>query len=172
MPELAAASDQLYREVRDFLMEEAELLDGGRYREWLELVTEDVRYVVPVRVTRERSAPTDVVDGVCHMDDDYDALEMRVLRLETEYAWAEDPPSRTRHFVTNIRARGGDGDGELHVVSNVLLYRTRGDVPTFDLLSGERDDVLRRLNGSLKLASRRVLLDQSTVLTHNLAVIL
>lgn len=168
---LVAARD-LDREAHDFLVAEAGLLDGGRFREWLELLTDDVRYLIPVRVTRERSAPTDVVPGACHMDDDHDALEMRVLRLETEYAWAEDPPSRTRHFVTNVRARPADRNGEVTALSNILLYRTRGDLPKFDLLSGERHDTLRVDGERWKLAARTVFLDQSVVLSHNLAVIL
>lgn len=172
MPESMLVSEELRREIRDFLIEEAELLDTGRFREWLDHVTDDMRYFVPVRVTRERAAPTDIVAGAFHMDDDHDALEMRVLRLETEYAWAEDPPSRTRHFVTNLRVCATERDGELRVKSNLLLYRTRGDVPKFDLLSGERHDTLRREDDAWKLASRAVILDQSVILTHNLAVIL
>lgn len=163
--------DQVYREVRDFLFFEAELLDAGCYREWLELVTEDVHYFVPVRVTRERGAPTDLIETMGHMDEDHDSLEMRVLRLDTEAAWAEDPPSRSRHFVTNIRVATGEGEEELAVRSNLLLYRTRGDIPHFDMVSCERHDMLRREEGSLRLANRRVILDQSTALTHNFALI-
>jgi 3-phenylpropionate/cinnamic acid dioxygenase small subunit len=160
------------REVTDWLFREAELLDAGKYRQWLETVSEDVHYVVPLRVTREREAPTDIIAGMNHMDDDWDSMEMRVLRLETEYAWAEDPPSRSRHFITNIRVEPGDAPEELQVRSSMLLYRTRGDQPTYDLLSGERSDVLRREEGVLKLVTRSVLLDQTTVMTHNLALIM
>jgi 3-phenylpropionate/cinnamic acid dioxygenase small subunit len=106
------------------------------------------------------------------MDDDWDSMEMRVLRLETEYAWAEDPPSRSRHFVTNIRVAAGGSADELTAKSNLLLYRTRGDVATFDILSGERHDVLRRVAGGYRLAKRVVVLDQTTVMTHNLALIM
>lgn len=164
--------DATIREVTEWLFHEAELLDDGRYQQWLELVTEDLHYVVPLRVTREREAGTDIVPGMTHMDDDKDTMEMRVLRLETEYAWAEDPPSRARHYITNIRVAPGDTAEELHVKSNMLLYRTRGDVPTYDVLSGERRDVLRRTDEGLQLARRTIVLDQTTVMTHNLALIM
>lgn len=164
-------SDATLREITDWLLAEAELLDAHKYREWLDLLTEDIQYIVPLRVTREREAETDVIANMSHMDDDYDAMEMRVLRLETEYAWAEDPPSRTRHFITNIRVSQGD-EGEYLVKSNLLLYRTRGDVPTYDLLCGERSDVLLRTDDGLRLDRRSVLLDQTTVMTHNLALIM
>ena len=97
---------------------------------------------------------------------------MRVLRLETEYAWAEDPPSRSRHFVTNVQVAPGDSGDEFEVTSNLLLYRTRGDVATYDILSGERKDVLRRAGDGFRLAKRVVLLDQTTIMTHNLALIM
>jgi 3-phenylpropionate/cinnamic acid dioxygenase small subunit len=160
------------REITDWMYMEAELLDAGKYREWLLLVTDDVRYVVPLRVTREREAPTDLVAGMALMDDDHNSLEMRVLRLETEFAWAEDPPSRSRHFVTNIRVKPGVGDDEYLVKSNLLLYRTRGDNPVYDLLSGEREDELRRDGDGFLLRSRSVVLDQSTIQTHNFALIM
>nr|WP_286201656.1 aromatic-ring-hydroxylating dioxygenase subunit beta [Mycobacterium gallinarum] len=34
------------------MFREAELLDGGQFREWLGLLDPDIRYVVPVRTTR------------------------------------------------------------------------------------------------------------------------
>jgi 3-phenylpropionate/cinnamic acid dioxygenase small subunit len=58
------------------------------------------------------------------------------------------------------------------VQSNLLLYRNRGDVPHADLLSAVRQDVLRRVNGNWRLARRTIVLDQSTVATLNLAVLL
>jgi 3-phenylpropionate/cinnamic acid dioxygenase small subunit len=165
-------ADTTVREISEWLFTEAELLDAGKYREWLALVAADLSYVVPLRVTREREAETDIISGMTHMDDDADSMEMRVLRLETEYAWAEDPPSRSRHFVTNVRVTQGDNDAEFNVASNLLLYRTRGDVPTYDILSGERRDVIRRVDDGFRLAKRVVLLDQTTVMTHNLALIM
>lgn len=165
-------ADTVAREIAEWLFVEAELLDGRRHREWFMLMAEDLRYTVPLRVTREGAAENEVVSGMCHMDDDRNSMEMRVLRLETEYAWAEDPPSRCRHFITNIRVRAGDNSQEFQVSSNLLLYRTRGDNPTFDILSGERKDVLRRVGDGYQLARRVVLLDQTTIMTHSLSLVM
>lgn len=165
-------SDTVYREICEFLYLEAELLDTGRFREWLALLTDDVRYRMPVRVTRERGAGTECVDTMAHFDEDRHTLELRIRRLETGSAWAEDPPSRTRHFVSNVRAQPGQRDDEVMAQSNLLLYRNRGDTPHADLLSAVRQDVLRRVNGNWRLASRTIVLDQSTVATLNLAVLL
>ena len=93
-------------------------------------------------------------------------------RFETEHAWAEDPPSRTRHFVTNVRCWECEGAGELAVESNLLLFRSRGDVQDHDLLCGRRNDTLRRTPEGLRLARREVVLDESVLRTQNLAVFL
>ncbi len=134
-------------------------------------LTPDIRYVVPVRTTREDSAGW--VSAIAHWNDDYTGLEMRVLRSETEFSWAESPRSRTRHFVSNIRTTAGPGGAdELTVRSNLLFFRSRGASGRWELLSAERVDVLRRSDGSLRLARREVLLDHSTLPIDNLSVVL
>jgi 3-phenylpropionate/cinnamic acid dioxygenase small subunit len=163
---------ETYNDVLDFVYREAELLDERRHREWLELLAEDIRYVVPVRVTTAHSLDGSALDDMAHFDEDRYSLTKRVQRFETEYAWAEDPPSRTRRFVTNVRVWETDQESELVVRCNLLLFRSRGDIRDHDLLSATREDLLRREDGALKLASRHVLLDESVLRTQNLAVFL
>lgn len=169
---MLSTSTDTYWEVYEFLMHEAELLDGHREREWVELCTEDVVYRMPVRETRERGAGDGFNDRMYYFDETRGCLELRVRRLETEYAWAEDPPSRTRHFVTNIRVAPGDDTDELLVRSNLLLYRSQGTDLHHDLISVERRDVLRRTDEGLRLARREILMDHSVLTTHNLSVFL
>lgn len=156
-------------EAEAFLFHEAELLDDGRLREWLALLTEDVRYRVPVRIAKERGE-SGISREMFHLDEDRDSLELRVDRIETGFAWAEDPPSRLRHFVANVRVR--EEAGELRVRSNLLLTRSRWDRPEQDVLAAERHDVLRRTADGLRLAERLVLLDSTTVPTLNLGFFL
>lgn len=158
-------------EVTDALLQEAELLDDNRVREWFDaFVHEDIDYEVPVRVTRERSGGPGFAEGSWHMKETWGTLATRVARLDSEYAWAEDPPSRTRRFVTNIRVEPGGSDDEVTVRSNLLIYRGRYDTTDHQLLSGERRDRFRRTDGSWKLVKRLVLLDHTTLPTHNLAI--
>jgi len=160
-----------YWEVQSFLMREAELLDERREREWLEsCIADDVEYLMPVRENRERSEGVGFSDESFYFQETRGSLELRVKRLETEYAWAEDPPSRTRHFVTNVMVAEGEEEGEVAVKSNLLLYRSRGSDPTADVLSAERRDVLRKQDGGWRLRRREILLDHSVVMTHNLSV--
>jgi 3-phenylpropionate/cinnamic acid dioxygenase small subunit len=125
---------------------------------------------VPVRLTRERGAGSDVHMGAPHFQDDMVTLRMRVERLKTEFAWAEDPPSRTRRFVTNVRPlMVGDDVG---VRNYLLMYRSRGDDTSAELISCERHDRLRRTASGLRLCQREVVLDQATLAMRNLAVML
>lgn len=159
-------------EVESFLFDEAELLDDGRFHDWLELCAEDIRYTIPVRLSRERSNGDGNSTMMTHWDDDYTGLQLRVLRLDTEYAWAEDPPSRIRHFVSNVRVRPVDGSNEFDVRSDLLVFRNRGDSQKHDLISAERHDRIRRTERGLRLARRRVVLDHAVIGTHNLAFFL
>ena len=99
-------------------------------------------------------------------------LRLRVRRLRTDVAWAEDPPSHTRRFVTNVRARRTSNEHELDVRSSLLLYRQPGRHGSYDLIVGERFDTLRSVQDRLRIARRRIVLDQSSLGTKNLAVFL
>jgi PAH dioxygenase small subunit len=162
---------ETWLEVHHLLVAEAELLDDRRFEAWLELLTEDVEYTAPVRVTRKNPGP-DVVEENLLFDENRASLTLRVKRLATDVAWAEDPPSLTRRFITNIRVAPGPGFEELAVKSNLLLFRSRGDVGRHDLICGQREDLLRRVDGTLRIARRRSVLDQASLGTKNLAVFL
>lgn len=164
--------------VEQFLFREAELLDAWRLREWLGMLTEDVRYRVPIRIHKEVGDTGDRVTGVMadsfHLDESRTSLEMRVERIETGFAWAEEPPTRTRHLVGNVRVGEQGDDGALPVRSNLLLYHTRWDRPEYTVLSAERHDVLRPDgdgDGWL-LASRWAVLENTVVPTLNLSFFL
>ncbi len=159
------ASDQVgqIEELRQVLYTEAELLDERRFDEWLRLMTDDVIYEAPVRLTRERGQEPDFSRGMRHFRDDRKTLQLRVDRLHTDFAWAEDPPSRTRRHISNVRVRPGASPEEAEVRSYVLLYKSRGAEGTADLLSAERTDLWRRVDGAWRLARRFILLDQSTL---------
>lgn len=165
----------LQHEISTFVYREALLLDERRFEEWLDLFTDDVHYWMPTRavryereIDREHSAP----DEIAHFDETKAELQQRVTRLRSGMAWAEDPPSRTRHLFTNVMVEAGDEPDEYLVRINFLLYRGRlqRDV---DILVGVREDVLRRspeAEYGWLIARRKVTLDQSVVLAKNLSM--
>lgn len=163
---------QLQYEVEQFLYDEAALLDARRYRDWLGLLADDIHYWMPIRRTvtladieREFTKPGDMA----FFDDDRELLEMRVKKLEAGSAWSEDPPSRSRHFVTNVRITGVEGD-EITVDVCFHLYRTRLETEV-DSWIGRRTDVLRRQGAGFRLARRHLFLDQTLIRSTNMSTI-
>lgn len=165
-----APGTALYGRIVEFLYREAELLDGYRFGEWLALLADDIRYVMPVRTTQHR-ADGDGFQDVAFLDENFASLRTRVKRLETETAWAEAPPSRTRHFVSNILAEPGARPDELAVRCCFMVTRTRSD-HGYQLFTGRREDVLRLGDsGRMQIAQRRILVDQTVITNTNLSVL-
>jgi phthalate 3,4-dioxygenase subunit beta len=127
---------------------------------------------MPVRVTTALGAGFDTSPEMAHFDEDKYSLSRRVARFTTEHAWTEDPPSRMRHYITNVRTFACADDAHLVVESAELLFRSRGDVNEAALVSCGRHDVLRRCGDQLKLAGRTILVDESVLRMQNLAVFL
>lgn len=160
----------IYGEIVQFLFYEAELLDSGRFRDWLALMTKDLSYRMPVRITRAGRTKKDYSDEMEIFSDDLSSMRLRVERLATDYAWAEDPPSRTRHLISNIRAQTTERPDEVEVSSYFLVYRNRGNSPAAEIFSGERRDVLRKAAAEWSLARRTIYLDQAVVGARNVSI--
>ncbi len=155
-----------------FLYAEAALLDARRYRDWLALLADDIHYWMPIRRTvtisdldREFTKPGDMA----FFDDDRTVLEMRVKKLEAGSAWSEDPPSRSRHFVANVRILSVEGE-EVTVELSFHLHRTRLNSEVSSWV-GRRVDVLRRAEGGFRLARRHIFLDQTVIPTTNMSTL-
>jgi len=158
--------------AHQFLVEEAHLLDTHQYEAWFALLTDDVTYSMPVRVTAVKAIEERSVQTMHHFDENHYALRMRVDRFLTKHAWTEDPQSRIRHHVTNVRTFATDDPQTLAVESALLLFRSRGDRSEPDLLSAGRTDRLRRTPDGLRLAGRVIQVDESVLRTQSLAVFL
>jgi len=177
-------NEDLIREVEQFLYREARLLDDRRFRDWLQLFTDDVRYWMASRTNRypksskaisildpDRYVEDDIghEDELAILDESKETLTGRVARLDTGMAWAEDPPSRTRHMISNIEVEAGDVDTEIRVYSNFIVYRSRAETEQ-DFYVGARQDVLRRVDGKWKIAHRKLILDQNVLLAKNVSI--
>lgn len=172
---------ELVCDIEQFLFREARLLDEGRFRDWLDLLTDDIRYWMPSMGRRYRAsskaiALLDVAScmesefssetEVAILDETKESLERRVARLESGMAWAEDPPSHTCHIVSNVAVVEGDTVTQVSVHSNFVLYRTRGESEQ-DCYIGRRQDVLRRVTGDWRIAYRKILLPQHVLAAKN-----
>jgi 3-phenylpropionate/cinnamic acid dioxygenase small subunit len=166
---------ELRHTLEDFFYFEAELLDDRRLREWLDLLTDDVHYSMPIRrnllerpadVKEELSKPGEAY----YFNDTKKTLTVRVERLYAKNAWAEMPPSRTRHLISNIRVKRESGS-EIEVHTNFLCYRTRMEKDQ-DIFVGTRHDLLRTESSSFKIARRMIILDQASLAAKNISVFL
>ena len=158
----------LVQEIEQFLYREARLLDERKFNDWLALFTDDIRYWMPVLSTVERGE-REVATGreIAHFDDNKATLGIRVRRLFTGSAHAEEPQSRTRHFVANVEVEGEGAEITVH--SNFIVYRTRLETDE-DWFVGKRVDTLRKAEGGWKIAKRVMQLDQTVVNAKNLSV--
>jgi len=172
------ASRDVHFEVGQFYYEEAELLDDGRFADWLELLADDLDYWMPTRTNRLRrqQALSIAARGeAAFYDETKESLAWRIRRFDSGMAWAEDPPSRTRHLITNVVVRHVDPSqhrafsvDDLEVRSAFLVYRNRLQREE-NIFAGRRTDILRRVSAGLQVARRVVLLDQNVLQAKNIS---
>lgn len=162
----------LQYEVEQFLYYEAALIDDRRFEEWVELLADDLEYWMPVRSTRaagDLENEFSRIGDVAFFDDDKPSMLQRLAKLRTGFAWAEDPPSRTRHCVHNVRILARPDDLTLKVGVNFMIYRSRL-ARDEDLWVGRREDTLRRSGESWLIAKRHIFLDQVSLAAKNLSI--
>jgi 3-phenylpropionate/cinnamic acid dioxygenase small subunit len=162
----------LQHEIEQFYYDEAALLDEWRVHEWLTLLTDDLEYFMPVRTTRARGEQDEEFTKPgesAFFDDNKRFMEERVRKLDTGFSWAEDPPSRTRRYITNVRIRERISESEIRVTANFFIYRTRL-AQDEDWWAGRREDTLRKVDGEWKIARRHIFLDQVSLRSKNLSI--
>lgn len=166
--DLIGVGAELTHEITQLLNYEARLLDERRLTEWLDLLAEDLRYWLPIRSGNSgNSQPAG--RQLAHLDHDKERTRRRIVALASGRAWAEVPPSRTRHLISNVEVRESAIAGEFDVSSAFIIYRGRRDRDV-EIFSGIRSDRIRRANNAVgwELASRRITLDQTTILGRDL----
>ena len=149
--EVAAVAAVLYREAR--------LLDEGRLEEWLALFTPDAHYRVPLRAGADPGRDPAIVH------DDRAALEDRVRRLRSPVSYAQQPPSRTVHVVTNIEvepeaaAAPATGDAMWRAHSALVVHEARlGQTRAFAARCLHRLRTGSGPDGGLGIVEKQVLL--------------
>lgn len=150
---LAPGSGVRSREaVENFMYREADLLDSWRLNEWLELFEPGASYEVPSTSTPEgRHGET-----LFLVSDDWTRLQARVKRLNSRNAHVENPQSRTKRMITNVRVTPSDEPDLLTVTANFLIVRSRYQI--VDLYPGTYQHVLVADDGSLRFRRRKAVL--------------
>jgi 3-phenylpropionate/cinnamic acid dioxygenase small subunit len=160
-----AAQVRLWHRVSQFLFREARLLDQWRLTEWYEqMLTDDIRYVVPATDVRGESA-----DALGLIDDDAARLRQRIEQLLNGEVWCEDPRSRTNRMVSNVEILADRG-GCLEVAANVVAYRYGHG--RSDAYIGKYRFELVPHGESFRIRKRVVVLDHETLYDHGKLTIL
>ncbi|MES2496875.1 aromatic-ring-hydroxylating dioxygenase subunit beta [Sphingobium sp. CAP-1] len=166
---------ELQHEIEQFYYREAALLDRREFKTWLSLLAQDLRYFMPLRMSRmnrfDKKEFSDD-DEFASFDDDIVAMRGRVRKISTDVSWSENPASKTRHVVSNVIVDPQDDEpGTYKVDSAFITYRNRAERQV-DIWTGERRDVIRRADNSygFQIARRTILVDQSTLLANNLSI--
>ena len=139
----------------EFLIHEARLLDDRRFRDWMELFTEDGTYWVPA--VPNQPSP---FDQASLFYDDRELMKTRIDRLEHPRIHIQTPPSRTVHIVGNITVAGGDAvplhspNGEFVVTSTFMMVEYRDEAQR--VFAGRQHHVLRNSGDSFKIAHKKV----------------
>ena len=169
---------RLKADVEDFLYFEADLLDERRFREWLDVLTDDISYFMPIRRNvkfgqHEARENTKMGEGISWFDEDKWTLTKRVEQILTGVHYAEEPLSRVTHMVTNVQIKDArpnlEHPREVDVTSRILVYQNRVEYETYTLV-GRRHDTLRLVDGAWKVCRREIILEQNILLAKNLTM--
>ena len=138
---------------------EAALLDEWRLAEWMRLLTDDARYLVP---------PLDAPDAdprtaLFLVADTPVMLRSRVEQLMGKVNWAENPRSRTRRLVTNFRILETAGD-MARVTANFAVWQFAREQT--NAYVGRYVHTLTRDGSHWRIKERRAILDMEALRPH------
>jgi benzoate/toluate 1,2-dioxygenase subunit beta len=135
-------------EARAFLLQEAELLDGGRYQEWEALWEDEAEYWIP---TDPEGGDPDWSLSIIH--DDRTGIRNRIKRLTSGAAYTQEPRSQLRRAVSNVQVAGAGG-AELEVSSNFILLEYRRS--RWTTWAGRSEHTLRAAAGGVRIRRKVV----------------
>ena len=179
------SSPELQHRLEQFYYREARLLDERRYRDWLAMCCQDIRYTMPARtnplvdnraqgdqamIAVDRELEGTESDGCPIREENIIHLGLRVERAYKRNAWAENPPARTRRIIGNIEMIDRTDEG-LRVLSNFHLFYSRPGGADF-FYAGQRRDRLREAEGDFRILSREIIMDVADIRVPTLSLLL
>lgn len=142
--------DVTERQLIDFVVGEARLLDEKRYDEWNALFTDDAIYWVPLV-----PGQPDGLDHTSHLYEDKLLRDLRIERLKSPRAFSQQPPTRSLHLLQTPSVEPVAQVGE-HLVRTVFQYtESQGDeMNTFVGVCRHR--LVVDAQGALRIRQKRV----------------
>jgi biphenyl 2,3-dioxygenase subunit beta len=152
-------------EIEQFLAYEARLLEENRLDEWLELIADDCRYVMPMR--EAVTGDVDASGGFALFDDDKSSLRLRAGRILSGVAPTEMPSALDQRLITNVMVEPIESSGYA-VTSNFYVHLERRGRHSSHFV-GRREDVIRKKAEGWEIAARTIHLAQ-TVLPSTITI--
>jgi 3-phenylpropionate/cinnamic acid dioxygenase small subunit len=136
------------RRCEQFLLQEARLLDEGKFDDWLALFTPDAWYWVP-----SEPGQADPIETVSLIYDDRRLLETRVRRLSSPRMYSQEPRSRTSRIVGNVTIESNDRNSST-VRSKFIMIEYRREQQR--LFGGTMLHRLVQSHGRVMIAWKRI----------------
>ncbi len=167
-----ASTIEQWFSINQFCTREARYLDDLDFTAWLTCFDENLRYWMPIvsnRIGRDVGNELTLPGELAHFEDDFESLTNRVKRLQTGRAWAETPPGRTNHMISNVEVLGEEA-GSIEVRSQFLIYRSHMETDQ-EIFSGTRIDLLRPDEATgWKVTNRKIILDHAVLTQKSLGI--
>jgi 3-phenylpropionate/cinnamic acid dioxygenase small subunit len=172
----------LISRVEQFYYQEARLLDDRKFNQWLALLTEDISYIMPSRhapfpdaAQKETEDFLDVERELSQgletplREENLFILSIRAMRAFKPNSWTDNPPARTRRFVSNVEVLPTDHQDTLQTFSNIMISYSRHQKDNY-LYTAQRRDELKLCDHQLKIARREVILDWNVITAPSLSI--
>lgn len=150
--------------IEEVLRREAHLLDERRFREWLDLFTDDAEYVIPLNEAVQGDMPP---AGHPIVKDGKDMLLARIVKDETGFNHAEIPTSMTCHLISNVVV--DESPKEDAEVKSAFIVRQARKLRDEAWWVGHRTDLFRRVDDRWRIAHRVITLD-TTLLPRGISI--
>jgi 3-phenylpropionate/cinnamic acid dioxygenase small subunit len=146
------ATEPSERQLIDFVVGEARLLDEKRYAEWNALFLDDAIYWVPLVPMQPEG-----LDHTSHLYEDKLLRELRIERLKSPRAFSQQPPTRSLHLLQTPTVEPTNAARpDEHLVRTVFQYtESQGDeMNTFVGVCWHR--IVADESGALRIRQKRV----------------
>jgi 3-phenylpropionate/cinnamic acid dioxygenase small subunit len=146
---LEVSDPGLREQCRMVLEKEARLLDQNRLDDWLSLYAAECLYWVPA--TQGGGDPR---REIAVSFDDRRRLEDRIFRLQNDFAWSQQPASRTARLVSNVEVFS-TGEPDIQMTRSAFLTTEfqAGDIRHYAGWAGHR---LRWKDGGWEILVKQV----------------
>jgi len=154
------------REIEAFLFLEARLADESQYDEWEALWTQDALYWVP------RRPDIDPEKEVSHIYDNRQRISTRIRQLKSGFRHSQTPASPMRRVLSNIEIAHAGPDSYEAAANFMLMELAIQSTRNMNFWGGRIIYNLRREDGRLRMAAKKILLIDADEPVANLAFLI